>query len=99
MGQDCILFVSDFAISKPPSSNGKKFYIDSTPTAGSSSTSIERKGSARTAFRKVKMLVGEGKPRFVTFKFILRKCYLDVHHLNLIQFSIKCSLHVFINST
>ncbi|XP_077868471.1 WD repeat-containing protein 11 [Saccoglossus kowalevskii] len=65
LGPECILFISDFYISKPPSSNGKKFYIDSTPTTGSTSgpTGGERKGSARTAFRKVKMLVGEGKPR------------------------------------
>ena len=31
IGQDCIVFVDDFSVSKTPSSNGRKFYI-STPT-------------------------------------------------------------------
>ena len=34
IGQDCIVFVDDFAINKVPSSNGKKYYISSPASQG-----------------------------------------------------------------
>ncbi|ESP00415.1 hypothetical protein LOTGIDRAFT_140712, partial [Lottia gigantea] len=41
LGQDCIVFVDDFTITKTPSSNGKKYYISSP----SSQASQDRKSS------------------------------------------------------
>ncbi|XP_077991912.1 WD repeat-containing protein 11-like isoform X2 [Glandiceps talaboti] len=89
LGQDCILFVNDFSVSKPPSSNGKKFYIESTPSASSSGgATSDRRGSARTAFKRVKMLVGEGKPsaESVSLNECLQMTYLQSsrHHLLLL---------------
>ncbi|XP_070541595.1 WD repeat-containing protein 11-like isoform X2 [Ptychodera flava] len=82
LGPDCILFVSDFSISKPPSSNGRKFYVDSTPSSapGNVSGSGERRGSARTAFKRVKMLVGEGKPRNAGESVSLNECLQLTYH-------------------
>ncbi|KAL5022239.1 hypothetical protein ScPMuIL_001394 [Solemya velum] len=34
LGQDCIVFIDDFSITKIPSSNGKKFYISSPSNQG-----------------------------------------------------------------
>uniref|UniRef100_A0A2C9KHQ4 Uncharacterized protein n=1 Tax=Biomphalaria glabrata TaxID=6526 RepID=A0A2C9KHQ4_BIOGL len=75
LGQDSILFVSDFTINKSPSSNGKKFYI-SNPTQtsnlprSSSNNNLERKASASSisssknlAKRMSQILVGEAKPK------------------------------------
>ncbi|XP_025096054.1 WD repeat-containing protein 11-like [Pomacea canaliculata] len=68
LGQDCIIFVNDFTITKTPSSNGKKFYISNPSTQGmprsSSSGSLDRKGSAskNLAKRMTRILVGESKP-------------------------------------
>ncbi|KAK7498382.1 hypothetical protein BaRGS_00010336, partial [Batillaria attramentaria] len=68
LGQDCIIFVNDFTITKTPSSNGKKYYISNPSTQGmsrsSSSGSLDRKGSAskNLAKRMSRILVGESKP-------------------------------------
>ncbi|XP_076467443.1 WD repeat-containing protein 11-like [Babylonia areolata] len=68
LGQDCIIFVNDFIITKTPSSNGKKYYISNPSTQGmsrsSSSGSLDRKGSASKtlAKRMSRILVGESKP-------------------------------------
>lgn len=68
LGQDCILFIDDFSITKTPSSNGKKFYI-SSPSASKGDTpsnTLERKSSSSSrnlAKRMTKILVGEGKQR------------------------------------
>ncbi|XP_053406773.1 WD repeat-containing protein 11-like [Mercenaria mercenaria] len=70
LGQDCIVFIDDFSITKTPSSNGKKFYI-SSPSGGTKSDtpvgSLERKQSSSSsrnlAKRMTKILVGEGKQR------------------------------------
>ncbi|KAK7110591.1 WD repeat-containing protein 11-like [Littorina saxatilis] len=68
LGQDCIIFVNDFIITKTPSSNGKKYYISNPSTQGmsrsSSSGSLDRKGSAskNLAKRMSRILVGESKP-------------------------------------
>ncbi|WAR21719.1 WDR11-like protein [Mya arenaria] len=72
LGQDCIVFIDDFSITKTPSSNGKKFYI-SSPTAGNAKGdtpvgSLERKSTSASrnlAKRMTKILVGEGTPREV----------------------------------
>ncbi|XP_071090050.1 WD repeat-containing protein 11-like isoform X1 [Haliotis cracherodii] len=69
LGQDCIVFIDDFTITKTPSSNGKKFYIFS-PSSQNSSTnqtgntnSLERKSSSKNlAQRMTRILVGESKP-------------------------------------
>ncbi|XP_052225390.1 WD repeat-containing protein 11-like isoform X2 [Dreissena polymorpha] len=65
LGQDSIVFIDDFSITKTPSSNGKKFYI-SSPSAGnskgeSSMGSLERKQSTskNLAKRMTRILVGE----------------------------------------
>jgi hypothetical protein len=34
LGQDCIIFIEDFSITKTPSDNGKKFYICSPSSQG-----------------------------------------------------------------
>ena len=34
LGQDCIVIVDDFAVSKVPSSNGKKYFISSPGAQG-----------------------------------------------------------------
>ena len=34
LGQDCIIFIEDFSITKTPSDNGKKFYIYSPSSQG-----------------------------------------------------------------
>ncbi|XP_072042557.1 WD repeat-containing protein 11-like isoform X2 [Amphiura filiformis] len=78
LGTDCILFLSDFSISKAPSSNGRKFYI-TTPNAPSPSSSSNNLGAntpattptsdknsirpARTALRRVRLLVGDSKQK------------------------------------
>ncbi|XP_005089399.1 WD repeat-containing protein 11 [Aplysia californica] len=75
LGQDCIIFISDFTINKTPSSNGKKFYISnpsqvSSMSRSSSSNSLERKTSTSSASssknlakRMSRILVGESKPK------------------------------------
>ncbi|KAL4232352.1 WD repeat-containing protein 11 [Mactra antiquata] len=70
LGQDCIVFIDDFSITKTPSSNGKKFYISSPSSSGSSKSdtpvgSLERKpSSSRNLAKKMtKILVGEGKQK------------------------------------
>ncbi|KAH9489673.1 WD repeat-containing protein 11, partial [Bulinus truncatus] len=77
LGQDSILFVSDFNINKSPSSNGKKFYISnptqtSTIPRSSSNNNLERKTSSSSisssknlAKRMSQILVGEAKPKDV----------------------------------
>ncbi|OWF51700.1 WD repeat-containing protein 11-like isoform X2 [Mizuhopecten yessoensis] len=67
LGQDCIVFVDDFSITKTPSSNGKKFYISSPSSQASnlktegSTSSLDKKSTSRNlAKRMSKMLVGEG---------------------------------------
>ena len=71
LGNDCILFINDFSAAKAPSSNGKKFFI-TTPTpqpsgqAGGGGAS-DRRGSsasgARTALKRVRLLVGDNKAK------------------------------------
>ena len=34
IGQDCIVFIDDFTVSKTPSSNGRKYYISSPSVQG-----------------------------------------------------------------
>ena len=65
LGQDCVLFVDDFSLSKVPVSNGKKFYISSptSQTTISHSTSSEKlsdKKSSKSTIRRMSgILVGE----------------------------------------
>lgn len=65
LGQDCIIFVDDFSVTKVPSSNGKKFYISSPSAQGSgrssNSDSLDKKSSRNLAKRMSKVLVGESK--------------------------------------
>ncbi|CAL1537683.1 unnamed protein product [Lymnaea stagnalis] len=74
LGQDSIIFVSDFTINKSPSSNGKKFYISNPSQASNvprsaSSNSLERKTSTSStssknlAKRMSRILVGEAKAK------------------------------------
>lgn len=70
LGQDCIIFVNDFTITKTPSSNGKKYYISNPSTQGmsrsGSSGSLDRRGSGSAsknlAKRMSRILVGDTKP-------------------------------------
>ncbi|XP_041477434.1 WD repeat-containing protein 11-like [Lytechinus variegatus] len=71
LGNDCILFVNDFSAAKPPSSNGKKFYI-TTPSPQTTNQmtggmASDRRGSsasgARTALKRVRLLVGDNKAK------------------------------------
>lgn len=100
LGNDSLIFINDFSLSKPPSSNGKKFYITTSSPAsqGSASTpTTEKKQSisgARTAFRRVRMIVGDTKPNSnnqsdeqdTNLKECLQFCYLKSqrHHLVLV---------------
>jgi len=66
LGQDCVIFVDDFSLSKAPSSAGRKFYISSPTsqaTAVSHSSSIEKlsekRNSKSTIRRMSSILVGE----------------------------------------
>ncbi|GAB1607865.1 WD repeat-containing protein 11-like isoform X2 [Argonauta hians] len=65
LGQDCIIFVDDFSVTKLPSSNGKKFYISSPSAQGSNRSSnsdtLEKKSSRNLAKRVSRVLVGESK--------------------------------------
>lgn len=69
LGQDCVLFVDDFSLSKVPSSNGKKFYLSSpsSQVTGSISHSnsydkLSEKRASKSAIRRMSgILVGEGK--------------------------------------
>ncbi|XP_059139612.1 WD repeat-containing protein 11-like [Physella acuta] len=75
LGQDSIIFVTDFNINKSPSSNGKKFYISNPSQASNmsrsaSTNSLERKTSTSSASssknlakRMSRILVGEAKPK------------------------------------
>ena len=72
LGNDCILFINDFSAAKPPSSNGKKFFI-TTPSPQTTNQQLtggmanDRRGSsasgARTALKRVRLLVGDNKTR------------------------------------
>ncbi|XP_071485424.1 WD repeat-containing protein 11-like [Diadema antillarum] len=74
LGNDCILFINDFSAARAPSSNGKKFYITTPSPQGSSQTqgsmASDRRGSsasgARTAFKRVRLLVGDNKAKHRT---------------------------------
>ncbi|XP_022080580.1 WD repeat-containing protein 11-like isoform X4 [Acanthaster planci] len=69
LGNDCILFLNDFSITKQPSSNGRKFYITvpgtSGPSPSSSSTNLSGGSDKKIGnrFRRVRLLVGDNKPR------------------------------------
>ncbi|PIK52366.1 hypothetical protein BSL78_10734 [Apostichopus japonicus] len=99
LGQDSLIFISDFSLSKPPSSNGRKFYITtSTPQGTASTTTAEKKqniGGARTAFKRVRMIVGDSKPgnsnsqpeeQDTSLQECIQFCYLKSqrHHLVLV---------------
>ncbi|KAL3863810.1 hypothetical protein ACJMK2_005541 [Sinanodonta woodiana] len=81
LGQDCIVFIDDFSVTKVPSSNGKKFYISSPSNQVSkmenSTGSLERKSkdssSRNLAKRMTNILVGEGRQRRIS-KLIYYKC-------------------------
>ncbi|CAG5129448.1 unnamed protein product [Candidula unifasciata] len=74
LGQDCIVFVSDFTINKTPSSNGKKFYISNPSQAvgmsrSSSANNLERKSSttstssSKNLAKRMSRILGESKPK------------------------------------
>ncbi|XP_038045535.1 WD repeat-containing protein 11-like isoform X5 [Patiria miniata] len=69
LGNDCILFLNDFSINKSPSSNGRKFYITTPGTSGpspsTSSTNLSGGADKKIGhrFRRVRLLVGDNKPR------------------------------------
>lgn len=42
LGQECIVFVEDFSVTKTPSSNGKKFFISSPSSQGRLSHSLNQ---------------------------------------------------------
>lgn len=98
LGQDCIVFIDDFTITKTPVSNGKKFYI-SSPSGGSkvdtaAGGSLEKKSHSSPASRNLakkmtKMLVGEGKQRdddSISLQECIQMTYLRScrHHLVLL---------------
>ncbi|XP_050396083.2 WD repeat-containing protein 11 [Patella vulgata] len=72
LGQECIVFIDDFTITKTPSSNGKKYYISSPSSHGGSTpvsgtNSLDRKlstssSSKNLAKRMSRILIGESKP-------------------------------------
>ncbi|XP_078587664.1 WD repeat-containing protein 11-like isoform X3 [Branchiostoma floridae x Branchiostoma japonicum] len=67
LANDCILFVSDFMTSRPPSGTGRRFYISnpSSPVhsgAAEGGRSSERRTGGRSALRRnFKLLVGDVK--------------------------------------
>lgn len=70
LGQDCIVFIEDFSITKIPSDNGKKFYICSPTNQASSlksensNGSMEKKSSSKNLAKKMSsILVGESSSK------------------------------------
>ncbi|XP_071948596.1 WD repeat-containing protein 11-like [Antedon mediterranea] len=118
LGNDCILFVNDFSIAKAPSSNGRKFYItcpSSIPSSsGSNSASTGEKkngGKPKGALRRVRLLVGDSKPKSsdngssdtdpISLNDCIQLCYLQScrHHLLLLYTREILILDLEINQT
>ncbi|KAK3585480.1 hypothetical protein CHS0354_003328 [Potamilus streckersoni] len=88
LGQDCIVFIDDFSITRVPSSNGKKFYISSPSSQASkmdnSTGSLERKSkdssSRNLAKRMTNILVGEGRQSQEEETVTLNECIQLLYH-------------------
>ena len=69
LGQDYVIFVDDFSLSRAPPSAGRKFYISSPsgqtaiPHSSSSEKLADKRNSKSTIRRMSGMLVGEGSKR------------------------------------
>ncbi|XP_064605109.1 WD repeat-containing protein 11-like [Liolophura sinensis] len=83
LGQDCIVFIHDFTITRVPSSNGKKFYISSPSSPGNVNNNAERRESSTLAKRVSRILVGEVKQssnKSVEESVNLNECIQLVYH-------------------
>ncbi|CAG2205677.1 WDR11 [Mytilus edulis] len=90
LGQDSIIFIEDFSITKTPSDNGKKFYICSPSSqasslkAESSNGSLEKKAmsSKNLAQKMSSILVGEPSKKSTADieSMALNECLQLLHH-------------------